>query len=182
MTRYVVLGLVAAVATAGAAYAQSEAPPPAAPPAAIAPYLVTAIDKVCDPLIHGQKLKDVSQATGLRRFRDSYALQGPGVERVIINPPSVANPTVCQMTINYEVGQTPGVVAALSNWAASQNPPMQVLSAGYAAGAGVTGWTWEYDSGAVHQGLVFDYQSADGKPMGRTFEVGTLLYSHASGG
>ena len=154
----------------------------AAPPAAIAPYLVTAIDKVCDPLIHGQKLKDVSQATGLRRFRDSYALQGPGVERVIINPPSVANPTVCQMTINYEVGQTPGVVAALSNWAASQNPPLQVLSAGYAAGAGVTGWTWEYDSGAVHQGLVFDYQSADGKPMGRTFEVGTLLYSHASGG
>ena len=159
------------------------APPaaPAAPAAAIGPYLIQAIDKICLPLIHGQKIKDVAQANGLRHYRDDWLLQGPGVERVIIAPPSIANPTVCQMTINYELDQTPGVVGVLGNWSGSQTPAMQVLAAASAVGPGVTGWTWESNDASGHQGLVFDHQtSADGKPLGRTFEVGTVLFSSGS--
>jgi hypothetical protein len=105
-------------------------------------------------------------------------MQGPGVERIIITPPSVANPDVCQATVNYEIGQTAGVVGVLGNFAVSQTPPMQVLSSGYAAGPGVTGWTWEADDGARHEGLVFDYQQTpDGKPLGKDFDVATLLFS-----
>ncbi len=201
MTRYVILGLVAAAtAAAGLAHAQdaaappaaaAPAPPPAPPaplpapavaPAAISPYLLAAIDKVCLPLIQGQKIKDVAQANGLRRSRDDWALQGPGVERVIITIPSVANPTVCSMSVNYEVGQTDGVVAVLNNWATAHNPPLAVLSAGYAANPGVTGWSWELDTPAQHVGLVFNAQKgADGKPVGKTFEVGTLLFSARGG-
>ena len=105
-------------------------------------------------------------------------LQGPGVERLVITIPSVANPTVCTMTVNYEVGQTDGVVAALSSWATAHNPPLAVLSAGYAAGDGVTGWTWELDSPAQHVGLVFDARKGPGgQPAGKTYEVGTILFS-----
>ncbi len=161
------------------------APPaaPAPPSAAIGPYLIQTIEKICLPLIHGDKLKDVVQANGLRHFHDDWLLQGPGVERVIITPPSIANPTVCQMTLNYELDQTAGIVALLGNWSAAQNPPMQVLAAGSAVGPGVTGWTWERDDPSGHQGLVFDRQtSPDGKPLGRTFEVGTMLFSSKMGG
>ena len=160
-------------------------PAPAAPavaPAAIGPYLLAAIDKVCLPLIQGQKIKDVAQANGLRRSREDWLLQGPGVERVVITIPSVANPTVCSMTVNYEIGQTDGVVAVMNNWAAAHNPPLAVLSAGYAANPGVTGWSWELDIPAQHVGLVFDAQKgADGKPVGKGFEVGTLLFSARGG-
>ena len=129
-------------------------------------------------MIKGQKIKDVAQAAGLRRFRDDWLLQGPGVERVIITAPTIANPTVCQMILNYEVGQTDGVVGVLSGWAAAQNPPLQALSVAYSAGPSVTGWTWEMDNGQQHTGLVFDWQkSADGKALGRTFEVATILFS-----
>jgi len=139
---------------------------------------VQAIDKVCLPLIHGAKLKDVVQANGLRRFHDDWQLQGQGVERIVIIVPNVANPNVCQMTLNYETDQTAGVVGVLGNWAASQTPPLVVLSIGYPAGPGVTGWTWELDDGAHHVGLVFDHQQTpDGKPLGRGFDVGTVLFS-----
>jgi len=87
-----------------------------------------------------KKIKDVAQANGLHRFHDDWLLQGPGVERVIITPPTLANPTVCQMTLNYEIGQTDGVVGVLANWSAAQNPPLQPLSVAYAAGPNVTGW------------------------------------------
>ena len=154
----------------------------AAAPAAIAPYLQSAIEKVCLPLIAGAKIKDVAQATGLRHSRDDWMLQGPGVEKVVITIPSVANPTVCTMTVNYELGQTDGVVAVLSGWAAAHNPPLAVLSAGYAANPGVTGWSWELDTPAQHVGLVFDAQKGpDGKPVGKGFEVGTLLFSARAG-
>ena len=184
MARYAVLSLFAAATAAiGAAHAQPAPPPPPAPSAAIGPFLIQAIEKVCLPLIQGQKIKDVVQANGLRHFREDWLLQGPGVERLIITPPSVANPTICQLTINYELDQTPGVVGVLANWAGSQTPPLQVLSSGYAVGPGVTGWSWDVDSGGGHQGLVFDRQTTpDGKPLGRTFEVGTMLFSSKSGG
>jgi hypothetical protein len=105
------------------------------------------------------------------------------VERVIISPPSIANPTVCQMTVNYELDQTAGIVALLGTWSTSQNPPMAVLAAGAQVGPGVTGWTWERDDASGHQGLVFDHQtSPDGKPLGRTYEVATLLFSSKGGG
>ena len=124
----------------------------------------------------------MAQANGLRHARDDWMLQGPGVERVVITIPSVANPTVCTMTVNYEVGQTDGVVAALSNWAAAHNPPLAVLSAGYAAGDGVTGWTWELDTPAQHVGLVFDVRKGPGgQPAGRSYEIGTILFSARNG-
>ena len=151
--------------------------------AAVGAYLIQVIDKICLPLIHGDKIKDVAAANGLRHYRDDWLLQGPGVERVIIQIPSIANPTVCQMTLNYELDQTPGIVALLGNWSTSQNPPMQVLAAAAQVGPGVTGWTWERDDASGHQGLVFDHQtSPDGKPLGRTYEVGTMLFSSKTGG
>jgi hypothetical protein len=211
------LGIMAAAAAGGAAYAQPTAPlappppaaapapppppapaPPPAPPtppappapaapaapaAAIGPYLNQAIEKVCIPLIQGQKINDVAKANGLRHFHDDWLLQGPGVERVIISLPTVANPTICNMTVDYELGQTLGIVTVLGNWAASQNPPLDVLESGSAVGPGVTGWTWAVDtSSGGHTGVVFDHQtSPDGKPLGRGFDVGTLMFSYKAG-
>jgi hypothetical protein len=136
------------------------------------------LEKVCLPVIHGQAVKEVAQANGLRHYRDNWLLQGPGIERIIITMPTVANPNVCQATLNYEIGQTAGVAGVLGNWAASQTPPLQVLSSNYAAGPGVTGWTWEAGDGTRHEGLVFDHQQTpEGKPLGKDFDVGTVLFS-----
>jgi hypothetical protein len=192
------LGLAAgaAILAAGAASAQP-APAPPAPPAApqvLAPTLappppppaptgeaasvISMLEKACIPLIKGQDPKAVATANGLRRSRDDLVLQLPGVQRITLAPPTMANPTVCTLTVNYDVDQSKPLVDALGNWGSIQTPPMAPLGSGFQSGPGMTGWSWSGDSAQTHTGLVLTVQKTpDGKPVGKGYDVATVLFS-----
>jgi hypothetical protein len=175
-------GVIAALAigfAAGAAGAQ-----PAAPAASggMGGYVTGLIEKACIPLIKGQDVKAVIKDAGLKRTEDALLLQLPGVQKVLLTPPSPANPTVCSMELTYDVGQTQALADALTAWAAAQNPPIPVLAAASSSSPGVTGWSWALDNGQLQEGLVFNARrSPDGKPLGHNADVGSVLFSRHGG-
>ncbi len=136
------------------------------------------IEKVCVPLIHGQDAASVAAANGLKKTRDGWVLLLEGVQRISVFGPTVANPTICTLTVNYDLDQTKPFLDALGNWAAAQNPPLPPFQTAVDNGPGATGWSWYVDAGAFHKGVVFTAQKKpDGKPMGRTYEVATVRFS-----
>jgi hypothetical protein len=181
MTRTViVLTSLAVLAAASAAQAQPAAP--AAPPSGVGGSVIQVIEKACLPLIHGENIKAVSAAAGLKRSHDQWMLPLQGVEQVTLAPPTLANPHVCSLNLSYEVDGTKALVDALSGWAAAQNPPLAAQDAGYQLSPGVTSWTWTSDTTGAHEALVFNAQrSPDGKPLGRNADVGVVLFSWQPG-
>lgn len=181
MTQTVLVGLTSAVALAAAAAAHgqtAQASPPTSPPSGVGPYVTSTIEKVCLPLIRGQDIKSVVQAAGLRKSHDDWVLQLQGVEKITVSPPTQANPSVCTLTVNYEVDQTGALVGALTAWAAAQMPPLPPLDTAYHPNPQVTSWSWALDTGQSHEGLVLNAQkTADGKPIGRNSDVGVVLFS-----
>jgi hypothetical protein len=140
--------------------------------------IVSMIEKVCMPLIRGQDVKSVMTSNGLKRSHDDFVLQLTGVEKIVLTPPTAANPTVCSMQVSYEAGGTKSIVDVLTAWAASQDPPVPVLGSAYSNTPGVTGWSWALDTGQIQEGLVFNAQrTTDGKAIGRGYDVGTVLFS-----
>jgi hypothetical protein len=165
---------LAVVLAVGAGHAQ-----PAAAPG-IGTAVTGLIEKACLPLIKGQDVKTVAQAAGLKRSRDDLVLQLPGVERIILSPPTTQNPTVCSMEVSYEAGQTKPLVDVLTAWAASQDPPIPVLATASTTASGETSWSWALDTGQMQEGLVFNARrSAEGKSNGKNFELGTVLFSRS---
>jgi hypothetical protein len=177
MTRTVIVGLTSLAVLAAAGAAQSQPASPA--PSGVGASVVQVIEKACLPLIHGQTIKSVAAAAGLKRSRDAWILPLPGgVEQVMLSPPTTANPNVCTMNVSYAVDQTKTLVDALSGWAAAQTPPLAPQDAGYQLSPGVTSWSWTSDTTEAHEALVFNAQrSPDGKPLGRNADIGTVLFS-----
>ena len=168
--------IVAALSTSAVA-----AQPAAAPASGIGPYVISVIEKACIPLIKGQDVKSVVQAAGLKRSHDDLVLPLAGVEKIVVSPPSGANPTVCSLELSYEVDQTKALADALGAWAASQDPPIPVLAAASSA-PGSTSWSWALDTGQLQEGLVLNARrTADGKPLGRNYDVADVLYSRRGG-
>ena len=170
------------------------APPPvaAAPPApaetpvqaptGVAAYVISTIEKACLPLTQGKDIKVVAKEVGLRKSRDVYVLPLTGVERIILAPPTTANPGVCILTINHAIDGSRPIVDALTNWAASQNPPIPPLGTGYQASPGVLGWSWVVEAGQMQEGVVFTAQKTpDGRPIGKGYDVSTVLFSRRGG-
>ena len=174
------LAAAAIAGLAGAAQAQTTAPPPAqaSPPAGIGAYAINMIEKACLPLIRGQKIKALAPTLGLKHSGDDWALPLQGVEKILLSPPTQANPSVCILTLNYEIDQSKAVVDALSAWAAAQTPPLGPVDAAYQPNPSLTSWAWQVDNDQAHEGMVFNAQkTADGKPLGRNYDVGTVLFS-----
>ena len=136
------------------------------------------IEKVCVPLIHGKDAAGVAAANGLKKSREGWVLTLEGVQRITVFGPTIANPTICSLTVNYDLDQAKPFVEALGNWAAAQNPPLPAFQTAFDSGPGATGWSWYVDSGALHKGVVFTAQKRpDGKPMGKNYDVATVLFS-----
>jgi hypothetical protein len=170
---------------AAAAPAAPAAPAAAAPAApAISGFgasVIGVIEKACLPMIRGQDPKAVATGAGFKRSRDDYVLQLAGVERITLSPPTTANPTVCTLSVSYQLDQTKALADSLGAWAGAQSPPLAPLGSAYSSSPGMTGWSWTLDDGKTQEGLVFNAQrSADGKPLGKGSDVGTVLFSYRS--
>jgi hypothetical protein len=172
------VGLAAGIALAMAASSALAQPASPAPTSGIGPYVTGLLEKACMPMIKGQDPKVVAKAAGLKRSGDDWALQLPGVQKIVLSGPTAANPTVCSMSVNYDLGQTNALVDTLTAWAAAQTPPLPPRSVAYTGAPGMTGWSWSLDDGTIQEGLVFNAQRlSDGKPAGKNYDVGTVLFS-----
>jgi hypothetical protein len=55
-----------------------------------------------------------------------------------------------------------------------------VLASASTPAPGVTSWSWALDTGQMQEGLVFSARrTADGKPIGKSFDVATVLFSRS---
>jgi hypothetical protein len=178
MTRTVIAGVTALAVLAAAVAAQAQPAASGAPPSGIGASVAQVIDKACLPLIHGQNIKTVAQAVGLKRSHDAWILPlAGGVEQITLSPPTTANPDVCTLNLSYEVDGTKALVDTLSGWAAAQTPPLAAGDAAYQLSPGVTSWTWTSDTAEAHEALVFNAQrTPDGKPLGRNADLGVILF------
>jgi hypothetical protein len=173
MRELMALAAAAVALSAGAASAEP------APSGGMGGYVTGLIEKACIPLIKGQDAKAVAAAAGLKRTRTDLVMQLTGSQRITLSPPAGANPHVCTLSLQYQVDGTKDIVDTLTAWAAAQNPPLPPLSTGYSPAPGLTGWSWSLDTGQMQEGLVFTAQrTADGKPMGKDFDSGTVLFSY----
>jgi hypothetical protein len=167
----------AAAAVSGAALAEPAAAPAA--PAGIAPTVINLIEKACLPMIKRQDPKAVATSLGMKRSHDDWVLLLPGVQKVTLTPPTGANPTVCILQLNYELDGAKALVDALSAWSAAQTPPLVMLGNAFSNTPGTTGWSWSVEADQMQEGLVFNAQrTADNKPLGRGYDVGTVLFSY----
>jgi len=137
--------------TATPALAQSAPPGVATTPAAASPSTpltqntIAAIDKACLPLLRGAKPQAAAASAGFRLQDGVWTMSASGQPKVELDPPDVANPHLCTLTITYKPGGGAALSAALGAWASAQSPPLASVETNQAvAGSpeGLTNSTW----------------------------------------
>ncbi|MEI9964442.1 MAG: hypothetical protein WDM92_06795 [Caulobacteraceae bacterium] len=102
------------------------------------------------------------------------------VQQIVVSPPTVANPNVCAMDVDFAPGQSQPIVDALAGWGAGRNPPLQVLNPGTPTPQGAvttTTWSWTGDTAQAHEGLTFNAQkTADGRPVEKNHDTGSVMF------
>lgn len=195
--RFALLSLLAA-ATAVAASAQTpqsppaqaapETPPspaataPAAPPTGDAAQVISLLDNFCVPAIKGTPVDKLARSQGLHKNYDGdLVLSLAGAKKITITSPNVANPTVCSLTLLYDIGGDGPIYTALNNWAlAHANPYVQARARETSTVDDETHITstWSAVEADGSEGLVFiQDRTADGKPLTKRADQATILFS-----
>jgi hypothetical protein len=168
--------------TAGPAVAQSTAPSGAATaPAATSPSTpltqdtIAAIDKACLPLLRGAKPQAAASA-GFRLQDGVWTMSANGQPKVELDPPDVANPHLCTLTITYRPGDGAPLSAALGAWANAQSPPLTSgetsrAVAGSPDGLTTSTWSGQTSGGGVESVVLSQEQPAAGADGSRQSTV-----------
>jgi hypothetical protein len=155
---------------APAAEAAPAAPP--APPPPEAAYATQALEQVCFPLLRDGDIKQVTKAGGFKNSRGMYVLKLAGGKTITLSPPSVANPRVCSLNVEFDQGNWRPVVEALNDWAYRQVPQLQILYQGFVPLSGnSTTWSWEVTLPQGRRGLAFNVVK------GKKFDQGNLIFT-----
>jgi hypothetical protein len=159
---------------------EAPAAPSGASPAAAA--ALTTLEKVCLPLLRGEKLKDVSAATGIKERRGEWSLPIADGQTVVITPPSGANNTVCSAKLSYAVGAGQPITQALDHWASASAPPLQKVKDGEETKGPLrlrktTSWFGPGRNGATIGVVLSEEKDLQGRPAGGDVDEATLLVS-----
>jgi hypothetical protein len=121
------VGAFILVALASAASAQTTPNPTQTAPSVTSDAAATlsALQKVCLPLLRGADVKSVAASAGLKNQDGQWTLSVNGQTPIELEPPDYANPHVCIATITHPPGQNAAILQAVDNWAKSQTPPLQ---------------------------------------------------------
>jgi hypothetical protein len=162
--------------------APEAAPAPPPPPTGDAAQVIAVLDRFCAPAIHGQKPEALGPALGLRKNRDGdFALSLGGPKRITVSPPNPSNPTVCSLTVLYDVGADGPIYTALNNWALSHaNPYVQARNheASQVGDEAHVTSTWSAVEADGAEGLVFiQTRTADNKPLAGRADQASVLFS-----
>ena len=107
------------------------------------------------------------------------ALGGP--KRIVVTPPNAGDPTVCTLTVLYDIGGDGPIYSALNNWAvAHPNPyvPARVRETSQVGDETHVTSTWSAVEADGAEGLVFiQARTADGKPLTFRADQATILFS-----
>lgn len=176
-------GSTASPTAAPAPAAAPGEPPPSLPTGGDGAAVISALDKVCKPLVQGGNFDQLATAAGFKKNRrdGSYSqLMGAKPYQIVISNPG-SNKDVCSLTVNYAIGQERPIVTGLNVWAFLQNPQLVMQRNDFVTGAdGVKRITlsWEYYTDAVSNGLVLVQQKrADDTPLNKGYDLATVLYS-----
>ncbi len=175
-----------AAPAAPAATAAPEAPPaptpPPPPPTGDAAQVISVLDHLCVPAIAGGSPDKLASQLGLRKNRDGelvLALGGP--KRITVTPPNPSDPTVCTLTVLYDVGGDGPIYEALKNWGqAHANPyvPGRVRETSQVGDETHVTSTWSAVEADGAEGLVFiQARTAGGKPLNGRTDQATILFS-----
>jgi len=160
--------IVSAVASAPAFAAE-------APAAAV----VTAVERLCLPLIAGQTPEAVAASSGLRARGGAFSVRLAGRGELRVSPPGRANPTVCTGSVSYPAGGSEAIVAALDAWAAGRTPALPKTKAReHSQNADLQYWvsSWVGPGPTGTTAVVFTEQAElDGRPTGGALSEAVLL-------
>jgi hypothetical protein len=168
--------------------APAPAPPPPPPPAPPTPpsgeaaQVISILDQFCVPTIHGTAAEKLAPSLSLRRNRDGdWVLPIAGSKRITVTAPNISNPTVCTLTVLYDVGGDGPIYDALNNWALAHPNPYVPARAHETSQVGdethVTS-TWSAVEADGAEGLVFiQARTANGKPLTIRADQATVLFS-----
>lgn len=213
--RLVLSSLILAAGVATAAHAQdpaaaqpappaaSEAPPPAPAAAAPAPEAAPApppptlptsgygfdtiqvVEKICVPVVRGQKLDDIAKANGFKLNRREQTWNKQlGVENKayqVIVFPTGSNKTVCNVELRYPATAAEEIAKALNVWAFVRQPPLDP-TANYTQPQDPDGLkrvrrSWEYLTANQSVGLNFStVRKPDDTQVNAKYDLGTLQY------
>jgi hypothetical protein len=157
-------------------------PAPSAPPTGDAAQIVSILDHFCVPAIGGGSADKLGRPLGLRKNRDGdFVMALAGAKKITVSPPNTSNPTVCTMSVLYDVDGEGPIYAALNNWAlAHANPYVQARNHETSQVGDETHVTstWSAVEADGAEGLVFiQERTSDGKPLSGRADQATILFS-----
>jgi hypothetical protein len=164
------------------------APPPPPPPKPLptdaeAVRVLDMLDRVCAPLVRGANVKTTAQTVGLRINGDGDMILGQdGGRRMIIQPPTTANPNNCTITVRYVAGEEAAIRDGLDAWSERRDPALApdkvAVQNPEDGGVSVTSTWLGYANNKV-EGVVFIlHNKADGTPQGGRIGEAQVLYSY----
>jgi hypothetical protein len=177
--------------------APTPAPAPEAPPAPPPPppkplptdpeavRVLDVLDRVCAPLVRGANVRTTASSVGLRINGDGDMILGQdGGRRMIIQPPTTANPNNCTMTVRYVAGEEAAIAQGLDAWSQRRTPPLApdktAAQSPEDGGVSVTS-TWLGYADGKAEGVVFIlHNKTDGTPQGGHIGEAQVLYSYRS--
>ena len=142
---------------------------------------LSTVERVCLPLIHGQSLKTVASAAGLKHDHDQWTLPIAAGEQVVIDPPAGTNKTVCSAQLTYKIDGGASIVDVLNRLAQAQTPALKMVknredSKGPLRLRKTTSWFGTTNGGSL--GLVLsEEKDLQGRPAGGDHDEATLLVS-----
>jgi hypothetical protein len=145
------------------------------------------LDRVCAPLVRGANLKSTAQTVGMRISGDDdkiLNLSQDGGRRIIVAPPTVANPSNCTMTVRYVAGEEAAILEGLQAWSDRRDPQLApdkvAVQNPEDGGVSVTS-TWLGYANGKAEGVVFIvHNKADGTPQSGHIGEAQVLYSYRS--
>ncbi len=184
---FIYLAVTAMLAAAHPAIAA--APPVTAPAAAstvAAPArpsvkdTVLTLNDVCLPILRGAAVKPTAEAAGFRARNGEWVLTIAGKRQITLDPPDVANPRLCTVTIDASPGGV-AMRAALAAWAAGQSPALTPVKvddsvAGVTHERATSSWSAQTPSGV--EGVVLSQEKTlQGQPTDGGLDESTLYVS-----
>jgi hypothetical protein len=158
-------------------------PPPALPTSGDGAVVLTVLEKVCVPIVRGQKLDDVAKANGMKlNRRDGSWVLGLGGDRnyTVTIFSQGSNKDVCQGEVHYAIGQDKPIVAAINTWAFLHQPEL-ILQANYVNvdpdGIKRVRKSWEHLESNSSTAVNFSTMSKpDGSPLNSRYDSASLFY------
>jgi hypothetical protein len=157
-------------------------PPPPPPPTGDAAQVISLLDNFCVPALKGKPIDKLARSLGLHKdYDDNLVLSLGGAKKITVSPPIPSNPTVCSLSVLYDIGGDGPIYTALNNWALAHANPYVEAKAHETSQVGdethVTS-TWSAVEADGAEGLVFiQARTADGKPLTGRADQATILFS-----